>query len=638
MKLLFLAVALVATPLFAQAGAQSTCGAPLLPAEPKEGEELSRAIREHYVKYEYRIPMRDGVTLYTVAYVPREQQRRWPIMLLRTPYGVSWGVDTQPDVHDARAASRFAPSTLMVRDGYIFVHQDVRGRMMSEGQFVDVRPKAAKGGIDEATDTWDTIDFLVKNVPANNGRVGVWGVSYPGFYAAQAAIDAHPALKAVSPQAPVTDWFLGDDFHHNGALFLEDTVGFFAGFGKARPAPTRHADWGFDFGEAGDNYEFYLDLGPLSNVNSRHFKGEIAFWNDLMAHPTYDEFWKTRNPLPRYRVSNVAVLTVGGLFDAQDLYGPFATWRAFSTQSPKADVRLVMGPWRHGGWSRTEGDHLGAVSFAWKTSRYYLESIEAPFFRHYLKDCPEPPAPKVHVFETGTNLFEHYETWPPPDSKPRALYFSDTGFSTSPPATGFDEWVSDPKKPVPYRSRPLDENDEEWVVDDQRFAARRPDVVVHQTKPLSADLTVSGPVDVSLEVSTTGTDADFVVKLIDVYPFDMPTPAPNPTGAHLPGFQQLVRGEVFRGRFRTGFDTPTAFVPGKPTTVHFSLPDVNHTFRPGHRLMVQVQSTWFPLVDLNPQTFVDAVKATSADFKPATHRLYWPRSVLTLPVRRGALP
>ncbi len=629
---------LVVTLASLSAAAQAAkCGDSFLPVEPKEGDELARALRENYVKYEYRIPMRDGVTLYTTAFVPRDRTRRWPMMLTRTPYAVSYGVDNFPDVHDQRAAARFAPSTLMVKEGFIFVHQDVRGRMMSQGQFLDVRPRATKGGVDEATDTYDTIDFLVKNVPANNGKVGVWGISYPGFYAAQAAIDAHPALKAVSPQAPVTDWFVGDDFHHNGALFLLDAFHFHSVFGRARAEPVRRWNWDFDFDSA-DSYDFFQQLGPLSNANTKYFHGSIAFWNDVLAHPTRDAWWKARDPLPHYRVSNVAVLTVGGLFDAEDLWGTLATYQAFARQSPKADVRLVMGPWRHGGWARTDGDRLGDVSFAWKTSRAWVEQLELPFFLHHLKGCPEGPVAKARVFETGTNLFQSYDAWPPTDVKPTKVFFAAGGLSTKAPGEGFDEYVSDPRAPVPYRDHWALENDGEYMVGDQRFASRRPDVVTHQSAPLPADVTVAGPIDVSLDVTTTGTDGDFIVKLVDVYPFDMPDPDPNPTRVHLGGYQQLVRGEVFRGHFREGFERAVPFVPGQPTTVHFTLPDVNHTFRSGHRLMLQVQSSWFPLVDLNPQTLVDPSTATPADFKAATVRVNWPKTTFTLPVRAGSLP
>ena len=613
---------------------------PLLSAELNTPEEVARAVKEQFVKYEYRIPMRDGVKLYTVAYVPRDRSRAWPILLLRTPYGVSYGVDPSPDFKSQKAVARFVPSTALLRDGFIIVHQDVRGRMMSFGQFVDVRPRAAKGGTDEATDAYDTVDFLVKHLPANNGKVGVWGISYPGFYAAQAAVEAHPAVKAVSPQAPVTNWFLGDDFHHNGAVFLMDSVRFFWGFGKPRPAPTRKADWEFGF-EASDAYDFFLSLGPLSNVNARYFKGEIAFWNDVMAHPNLDAYWKARDPLPSYRGVKPAVLTVGGLFDAEDLWGSLATYHAFDSQSPGADVRLVLGPWRHGGWARTDGDKLGDIGFDWKTSRFYQEHVEAPFFRKYLKGCAEPEPAEAWVFETGTNLFEKYDAWPPRDAKPTTVYLGAGGtlVTAAPASDAFEAWLSDPKKPVPYRSRPTMENDGEYMLDDQRFAARRPDVMVHVTPPLLEDLTVTGPVEVSLDVSTTGTDADFVVKLVDVSPFDRPDPDPNPTLVHMAGYQQLVRAEVFRGRFRDGFEVPKPFTPDQRATVRFTLPDVSHSFRSGHRLMVQVQSSWFPLVDMNPQTFVDPAKATEADFKAATHRLYFSKdSWLRLPVRRGAWP
>jgi putative CocE/NonD family hydrolase len=619
----------------------AACGEPLLAVEPREPKEVGRAFREHYVKYEYRIPMRDGVRLYTVAYVPKDRSRAWPIMLNRTPYAVTYGADTFPEPKTLRDVARMVHSSLFLRDGFIFVHQDVRGRMMSEGTFVDVRPAAAKGGVDEATDAWDTVDFLVKNVPANDGSVGVWGISYPGFYAAQAAIDAHPAVKAVSPQAPVTDWYIGDDFHHNGALFLQSSFSFMASFGKPRPSPTRKATWGFDY-ESGDAYEFFLNLGPLGNANRLHLKNEIAFWNDVMAHPNYDAYWKARNPLPRYKAVKPAVLVVGGLLDAQNLWGALATYQAFESQSPSSDVRLVLGPWGHGGWVRTEGDRLGDISFHGKTARAYQERIALPFFRRFLKGCPEPLAAEAQVFETGTNLFQTHTAWPPKEARSVTWYFGPKNSlrSAAPSVDGFDEWVSDPAKPVPHRGKPSLEENEDFVVEDQRFAGRRPDVVVHESPALTADLTVTGKVEASLWVSTSGTDSDFVVKLIDVYPADFPNPEPNPGDVHLGGYQQLVRAEVFRGRFRKSFEKPEAFVPGQPTLVRFTLPDISHTFRPGHRVMVQVQSSWFPLVDRNPQTFVDIATAKESDFKAATQRLYFSRehpSSMKVPVLRGAL-
>jgi putative CocE/NonD family hydrolase len=625
--------------LLALVAAAAPCEPPLLANPIADANDADRAFRENYTKYEYRIPMRDGVKLYTVAYVPRERSHPWPALLVRTPYGVTPGVDVYPDFkQQPRSIGRFAMSTFAIRDGFIFVHQDVRGKSLSEGSFVDVRPRSGGSGPDEATDAYDTIEFLTKQLPSFNGRVGVWGISYPGFYAAQAAIEAHPAVKAVSPQAPVTDWFLGDDFHHNGALFLLDAFNFYAGFGKPRPAPTRKQTWGYDM-ETGDAYEFFLGLGPLANVNTLHFKGEIAFWNDLMAHPNRDAWWKVRDPRPHYAKVKPAVLVVGGLFDAEDLWGAVATYQAFNTQSPGADVRLVLGPWRHGGWARTDGDALGDASFGWKTAKYYQENIELPFFRKALKGCPDEKPAEAIVFETGTNLFNRFDRWPP-KSEATALFFSAAGTLTSvapkqPSAS--TSWVSDPHKPVPYRANYLLENDGEYMTDDQRFATRRTDVVSFQTPVLSQDLTVAGPIDVEVWFATTGTDADLIVKLIDVAPFDKPT---GPNGTRQAGAHSLIRAEVMSGRFREGFEVPRALAPGEPTRIRFALPDVSHTFRASHRLMIQVQSTWFPLVARNPQTFVEPAKATEADFQVATHRLFHEEghaSKVTLPVVNGKL-
>ena len=623
----------------------------LVPYELKDTADIARAVREYYTKYEYRIAMRDGVHLYTVAYVPKDRSRTYPILLLRTPYGVEpYGVDNYPDGKNARTMKRFAPSSHFVSEGYVFVHQDVRGRMMSEGTFVDVRPYAGvpggARGVDEATDAWDTIDFLVKNVPANNGKVGAWGISYPGFYAAQAAIDAHPALKAVSPQAPVTDWFLGDDFHHNGAFLLADAFDFYATFGRARPKPIQRVNWSFDY-DVADAYDFFLALGPLSNANTRYLNGDIAFWNEMMAHGTRDEFWKARDPRPHYKEVKPALLTVGGLFDAEDLWGALETYHAFQNQSPRGNVSLVMGPWRHGGWARTEGDHLGDVSFGTKSSQFFQEKIQLPFFRQHLKGKPAPPATEAWMFETGTNVWERYPAWPPPNARATNLSFRATGklAATAPTAkgdeTGFDTWVSDPQKPVPYRDKHSGDIEAEYMSDDQRFAGRRPDVVVYDMGTLTADVTLAGPIEASLWVSTTGTDADFIVKLIDVYPQDHADPDPNPTNVRMGGYQQLVRGEVMRGKFRTSFERPEPFKPGEPTLVRFTLPDVNHTFRTGHRIMVQVQSSWFPLVDRNPQTFTDIYKATESDFKTATHQVYRTKdrpSGIRVMVVKGTLP
>ena len=619
-------------------------GDDLVPEALDTDAAVVRAIREHYTKFEYRIPMRDGAKLFTVAYVPKDSKHTYPIMMQRTPYSVApYGTDNYPDIKNARNLRRFAPSWGFIKEGYIFVHQDVRGRLMSEGTFVDVRPHATKKGeIDESTDAWDTIDWLVKNVPQNNGRVGTWGVSYPGFYAAQTAVDAHPALKAVSPQAPVTDWFMGDDFHHNGAFFLADAFDFYATFGKPRPKPTKKQVWGFDH-DVADIYDYFLALGPISNANTKYLENGIPFWNEMKAHSSRDDWWKARDPRPSYKNVKPAVLTVGGWFDGEDCFGALETYRAFERQSPGAENMLVMGPWRHGGWARNDGDKHGDISFGQKTAVHYRDEIELPFFRRHLKgkgrqETEGGPPPEAFVFETGTNVWQQYAAWPPPGSKKETLHFHARGkLAGAPPAagedeSGFDSYVSDPAKPVPYRAKTGAEIDADYMSDDQRFAARRPDVLVMSTGDLDADVSLAGPLEAKLWVSTTGTDADFVVKLVDVYPQDH---------AELGGYQQLVRAEVMRGKFRESFERPIAFEPGKPALVRFTLPDIAHTFRSGHRIMVQVQSSWFPLVDRNPQTFTDIYKATEADFKAATHRVYRTpaqASSLEVTLLRGKLP
>lgn len=618
---------------------------PLVAQEPKTDAEWSAVLREFYTKHEYRIPMRDGVLLHTDVFTPKDRSHPWPVLLSRTPYAIGpYGVDNTPVANDGRWQRNFSPSPQLLRHGFIFVHQDVRGKMMSEGQFVDVRPvvpHGAKHQTDESTDAWDTIDWLVKNIANNNGKVGIWGVSYPGFYAAQAAIDAHPALKAVSPQAPVTEWFLGDDFHHNGALFLADALLFYADFGKPRAGPTTRSKWEFD-PETGDLYDFFLRLGPLANANLRYLKNEIVFWNEMMAHPTRDAWWQARDPRPFYKAVKPAVLTVGGWYDAEDLFGSLETYRAFETQSPGAKNALVIGPWRHGGWSRTEGDALGDIQFGAKTSLFYKDKIITPFFLYHLKGIGPEPNTEAWMFETGTNEWHTFAAWPPKEAKRTPLWLAAAGklATSAPTGEGADSYVSDPAKPVPYRERMSQHRAAEYMTEDQRFAARRPDVLVYATEVLTESLTLAGPIDAELQVTISGTDADFVVKIIDVLPENAQDPEPNPKGVRMGGYQSLVRAEVMRGRFRSGFDKPTPFTPGEPAVVKFRLPDILHTFRTGHRLMVQVQSSWFPLVDRNPQTFVDIGKATEADFKPATIQILRGKaraSSLTVGVLRGAL-
>ena len=572
-------------------------------------------VKAHYTKTEQQITMRDGVKLFTTIYTPKDQSHRYPIMLYRTPYSVA------PYGPDAYRTS-LGPSSLFQQEKYIFVYQDVRGRLMSEGEFVDVRPhKPKKSGpkdIDESTDTYDTIEWLVKNVPNNNGRVGMWGISYPGFYASMGVIDAHPALKAASPQAPIADWFIGDDFHHNGALFLPHTFNFFSSFGLPRPKPTTEGPRRqFEHGTT-DGYRFFLDLGPLSNANTKYLKNEIAFWNEILKHPNYDDFWQARNIRPHLRNIKPAVMTVGGWFDAEDLFGALATYKTIEETNPGARNTLVMGPWFHGGWARSDGDQLGSVSFGQKTSLAYRETVELPFFNCLLKDKCGAQLPEATMFETGSNQWRRYDSWPPKNVEQREIYLGANGglsFTAPQGATNaFDEYVSDPAHPVPFINSIAIGMTREYMVDDQRFAATRPDVLVYQTEALDRCVTLAGPIKATLFVSTSGTDSDFVVKLIDVFPNNAPEP--------MEGYQMLVRGEPMRAKFRNSFSKPEAMEPGKVTKVEFTLPDVNHAFLRGHRIMIQIQSSWFPLVDRNPQKFVDIYQATEADFQKATQRVY----------------
>ena len=604
------------------------CAAAFAQADTRrdDAKELAAWIKANYTKYEYRIPMRDGVHLFTSVYIPKDASatNTYPIMFDRTPYSVApYGVDNYPKL--------LGPSDIFTRSRYIFVYQDVRGKFMSEGTYEDMRPyiadKKSNADVDESSDTYDSVDWLVKNIPHNNGKVGIWGISYPGFYTALGMIDAHPAIKAVSPQAPIADWFIGDDFHHNGALWLPHMFGFMAVFGLPRPELT--TKWTGDFKPGTpDGYNFYKQFEPLSNIDAKYYKHNIAWWDQMIQHPNYDAWWKARSTPQFLKNIKPAVLTVGGWFDAEDLWGALHTYEAANAQSPGGDVKLVMGPWCHGCWARTDGDHLGNVWFNAKTAVFYRERIEYPFFEYYLKDGRDPELPEAYVFETGTNQWRKYDSWPPADAKPAALYFGANGtLSLDPPKEtkeAFDEYVSDPNKPVPYIAETSLGMAREYMDADQRNAGRRTDVLIYQTEPLDHDVTLAGPIKPELFVSTTGTDSDWVVKLIDVYPGDFPDTDKNPSDVKMGDYQQLVRGEPFRGRFRNGFDKPAPFTPGKVTRVEYVMPDVNHTFRKGHRIMVQVQSSWFPLVDINPQTFVPNIyDAKPADFKKATQHVYY---------------
>ncbi len=580
----------------------ASVGAPLAHAG-RADEKAPFDVRAHYTKYEYRIPMRDGVKLFTAVYVPKDISTPYPFLLLRTPYTVApYGVD--------HYRTSLGPTDEFAKAGYIFVYQDVRGRGLSEGQFREMTPhldkKSSKTDVDESSDTYDTMEWLLKNIPNHNGNAGIWGISYPGFYTSASIIDSHPAIKAASPQAPVIDLYMGDDAYHGGAFMLAGNFGFYTFFkpqeGPTRPAKNRSD---FDYGTQ-DGYEFFLKMGSLAKSH-RYFGNQSGLWDDQLKHTTYDDYWKIRNLAPHLKNIHCAVLTVGGWFDAEDLSGPLKTYRTIEANDPGIFNALVMGPWVHGGWGSRDGRRLGSVDFASETSLYYREHILFPFFEQYLKGKSEAKLPKAYVFETGTNAWRQYAAWPPVQAKTTMLYFHPNGgLSFGAPQTDkedFDEYVSDPAKPVPFIGYQALDVPQEYMVADQRFASIRPDA---------------------------GTDSDWVVKLIDVYPPEFPGDAKEerkqndvpPPSITLAGYQQLVRGEPIRGKFRHSFEKPEPFVPGKVEEIDITMPDINHTFRRGHRIMVQVQSSWFPLIDLNPQTFLEIPEAKPTDFHKATERVY----------------
>ena len=603
----------------------------------KEARSPARAewIRSHYVKHEYRIPMRDGVFLFTSVYMPMDAspKNKYPILLNRTPYSVApYGTSRYKD--------RIGPFEDYEREGFIFVFQDVRGRHLSEGEFINMRPhidsKRSPRDIDESSDTHDTIEWLLRHVSGHNGRVGMWGISYPGFYASAGAIDSHPALKAISPQAPIADWFRGDDMHRHGAFNLEMAFDFFSVFGLKRSRPTDDEKWEpFDFGTV-DRYRYFLELGPLSQALSR-FSGPVPFWEDIVAHPNYDSFWQTRNIVPHLRGVRAASLVVGGWYDMEDLYGPLSTYAQLRAQNPGTPSTLLIGPWIHGGWSRTDGAGLGDSDFGFKTSETY-RSVELAFFKQHLKGGPDASLPAAYVFETGANRWRSFDAWPPRGTTSRSLYMSAAaGLAYSPPSAaapppsstpdpGYDEYVSDPSHPVPCSADGFSGCGRRSVAADQRFAAARPDVLTYRTPVLDRDLTLAGPVEAELWMSTSGSDADYVVKLIDENPARLPGQGKDPLPHGEPdrgGQQTLVRVEPFRARFRNGYSQPKPMQPGQPTRIRFVLNDVFHTFQRRHRLVVQVQSSLFPFIDRNPQRFVpNLFHAQASDYTVAAHRLH----------------
>ncbi|HKE26205.1 MAG TPA: CocE/NonD family hydrolase [Bryobacteraceae bacterium] len=596
-------------------------------------------VRANYTKYEYRVPMRDGVKLFTSVYIPKDvfsDGRTYPILMQRTGYNVApYGID--------QYRATLGPSELLAREKFIFVYQDIRGRFMSEGKYVLIRPHNPNKGvkdIDESTDTYDTIEWLIHHVPGNTGKVGMWGISQPGFYVTAGMIDAHPALVAVSPQAPVTDYYMGDDVYHNGAFMLAHRFNFYMGFHdrEGEPAPPQPS-LRFDFGTP-DGYDFFLQMGSLANADEKYFKHQQPFWNLNIDHTSYDEVWQSRAVWKYLKAIKPAVMLVGGWYDTEDPQGLLRQHEFMERNTPPPVNMLVMGPWNHGGFSRGAGDRLGNVNFGSNTAQYYREHIEFPFFVFYLKGRGDGKFPKAWVFQTGMDQWRKFDQWPPAASKPSTVYLDAKGRLVwhQPEVAGFDEYLSDPMRPVPYVGQVQIGVLNTYMTEDQRFASKRPDVLVYQSEVLDHDVTVVGPISVSLKVTTTATDSDFDVKLIDVYPNNAPDfnaeanaaaaaaggrGAAAPAATFMGGYQQLIRGEPFRGKFRKSFEKPVPFQPGVADRIEFQLPDIAHTFRPGHRMMLQVQSSWFPLTDRNPQKFMEIPKALSTDFVKATERVYF---------------
>jgi len=598
------------------------------------GSQDSAWILENYTKKEVHIAMRDGVKLFTAIYIPKDLTEKHPILMTRTPYSCApYGEQNFNSNLWLRHWRYYA------RENYIIVVQDVRGRWMSEGDYVDIRPfnpdkktqsagQAGNSNIDEASDTYDTIDWLIKNISNNNGNVGVFGISYPGFYSTMAALSGHPALKAVSPQAPVTDWFKGDDFHHNGVFFIMDGFSFYAGgFGYPRPRPTTTGPQSALKWPTNDNYQTYLQTGALKNFMA--LTGDsIKFWKDLYAHPNRDAWWEARNPRNFVGDIKPAMLVVGGLFDAEDCFGAWNLYKAIEAKnSPSHFNKLVMGPWFHGQWSTSDGTHMGNVQFGSNTSIWYQNNIEIPFFNYYLKGKGDiSQISEATIFLSGANQWKHFSQWPPTESESKSIYLQENGklaWNKSSAKNSYDEYVSDPSHPVPYTEDVHFDRTREYMTDDQRFASRRTDVLTYQTDVLTEDLTLAGVVTADLKVSISSTDADFVVKLIDVFPDDFKyETTTNEESYPMGGYQMLVRGEIMRGKFRNSFSTPEPFKANKVDEVKFDLPDVAHSFKKGHRLMIQIQSSWFPLADRNPQKFLNIYEASDSDFQKATIHIY----------------
>ena len=578
-------------------------------------------LRESYVKTEHMVPMRDGARLYTIVYAPKDDTEEYPVMLFRTPYSIG---PYEPD----RFRSPLGPTAEFDRNGYIFVFQDVRGKFRSEGEFEVIKPLArdrpGSGEADESTDNYDTIEWALEHLPNDNGRVGQWGISYPGWQTVMGMVDRHPALVASSPQASPSDMFIGDDWHHNGAFRIMYAFSWLSSNARVRTGPTESRSGRFDYGTPW-GYEFFLKAGSAANIDDKYFHGDVIAWNDFMEHGTYDEYWQRQNALLHLDGIDHAVLNVAGWFDTEDYYGPMSIYRTIEEMSPASQNTLAVGPWLHGGWRSMEGDYLGCIEFDTPTSLDFQSQVQHPFFRYHLKGEGNWSAPEAVVFETGRNEWRTLDRWPPPGISQTNLYLRVDGTLSfeEPTETGTDasdSYVSDPNHPVPFSAEIRTRLGHLWKVEDQRFASSRPDVLTYVSEPLTEDLTIAGPILANIYVSTTGTDSDWIVKLIDVYPGD----APRSESCSVPmgGFQMHVAGEIMRGKFRNSIEHPEPMVPGEVTRIDIDLKDRYHTFLAGHRIMVHVQSSWFPAYDRNPQTFVDIYHAQPEDYQMATQTVY----------------
>ena len=592
-------------------------------ADPASPSGRKGYFERHYRKMEYMVPMRDGVRLFTQVYSPIDQSERHPVILFRTPYGIS--------PYGQEFGNFTTPSLLFLKENYILVSQEIRGTFQSEGTFKYFRPyiedKKTAADVDESADAYDTVEWVLKEIPGHNGKVGAWGISYPGFTAAMAALNAHPAVLAASPQAPMADLYMGDDGLHNGALYLAHYANYVYTMGQARKGPTQEPPSRLPF-PTPDGYSFFLGLGPLKDFAAKVIGATNEVWKETMANESYDAYWQALSTYPNLHNIKPAILVAGGWYDAEDLSGTLQTYQTIERRQPGLRNSIVMGPWLHSGWNHLAGGSENRGPFAFNGTRtYFQEKIELPFFNYYLKGKGTLDIPEAVIFETGTDQWRTYSAWPPTEAKGRKVFFADGGrlsldTMAGPGGRGFDEYLSDPAKPVPYTQQITARYNRDYFVEDQRFAASRPDVLVYSTEALAEDVTITGPIKAELYVSTTGTDADWVVKVIDVYPDDAPDPKPNPLNVRMGGYQRLVRGDIFRGKFRNSFEKPEPFFPGRATKVAFELPDVQHAFLKGHRIMIQVQSSWFPLFDRNPQKFCDIRAADKQDFQKAIHRLY----------------